>query len=193
VKELIELLDGVPLVFFSDLWVNFCASDTRRSLRISVGLTTAKGTLAMATTTANWYSIKRSTDCTARFTTASTRAVGLAVIRNSSFFVAEASFGLDFGIESTESFFGQSIVFEEASDFIVNEFAKLCLFSILELEFVAEHFLELFALLKIHESILALFTKMRAACRTGWSTCHSYFVINWFILTAFTFKLLSNL
>jgi len=74
---------------------------------------------------------------------------------------------LDFGIESTESFFGQSIVFEEASDFIVNEFAKLCLFSILELEFVAEHSLELFALLKIHESILALFTKMRAACRTG--------------------------
>jgi hypothetical protein len=67
------------------------------------------------------------------------------------------AFLVDFSIKALEVGFGESIVLKEASDLIVNVLTDLRLVSVLKLEFVNEHALQLLSLLDVHQLLLACF------------------------------------
>ena len=74
------------------------------------------------------------------------------------FLLTDLAFLVDFSIKVLEVSFSESIVLEEASNFVVNVLANLRLVSVLQLELVDEHTLELLALLDIHELFLTCFS-----------------------------------
>lgn len=74
------------------------------------------------------------------------------------FLLTDLAFLVDFSIKVLKVSFSESIVLKEASNFVVNVLANLRLVSVLQLELVDEHTLELLALLDIHELFLACFS-----------------------------------